>query len=101
MTTGTMYGIGYGLSRVVAMPHLAPARAIPYIGDVTPIRLRVREAREAQGMTQEALADAARIRRATLSAIERGLTKGIDFATLERLAGALEMDPALLIVRTK
>jgi transcriptional regulator with XRE-family HTH domain len=50
-------------------------------------------------MTQQALAERAEIRRATLSAIENGQTKGIDFDTLERLANALAVDAALLIVQ--
>ncbi len=61
------------------------------------IRLLVREARENRGLTQEQLAAAAGIRRATLSAIERGETSGIDFATLEALADALDTNAGLLI----
>jgi transcriptional regulator with XRE-family HTH domain len=63
-----------------------------------PIRLRIREARELAGWTQEELAAKAGIRRATLSRLERGLTKGIDFATLEQLADALEVRADRLIV---
>ncbi len=64
---------------------------------MTPIRLRVREIREAQGLSQAALAEKAGIRPATLSAIETGQTKGIDFDTLERLAGALSVPAQVLI----
>ena len=64
---------------------------------VTPIRLRVREIREAQGLSQAALAERAGIRPATLSAIETGQTKGIDFDTLERLARALNIPAQVLI----
>jgi DNA-binding Xre family transcriptional regulator len=39
------------------------------------------------------------VRWATLSAIETGQTKGIDFETLEKLATALEVHPAALIER--
>jgi len=49
-------------------------------------------------MTQEELATKAGIRRATLSAIERGTTSGIDFDTLERIADALDVTAPLLIV---
>jgi DNA-binding Xre family transcriptional regulator len=38
------------------------------------------------------------IRRATLNRLGRGLTKGIDFASLEQLADALEMRADRLIV---
>ena len=64
---------------------------------MTPIRLRVREIREAQGLSQAALAKKASIRPATLSAIETGQTKGIDFDTLERLARALSVPAQVLI----
>ncbi len=64
---------------------------------MTPIRLRVREIREAQGLSQAALAEKAGIRPATLSAIETGQTKGIDFDTLERLARALNVPAQVLI----
>jgi transcriptional regulator with XRE-family HTH domain len=66
---------------------------------MTPVRLRVRELREAQKISQVALAELAGIRRATLSAIETGQTKGVDFDTLDRLARALGVDAALLIVQ--
>ena len=66
---------------------------------MTPITLRVRELREAKGWTQEALADRAGLRRATVNAIEGGRTKGVDFATLEALAKALGVDAGYLIVQ--
>jgi transcriptional regulator with XRE-family HTH domain len=50
------------------------------------VTLRIRELREAKGLTQQELADRARIRPATLSAMENGHTKGVDFATLDRIA---------------
>ena len=64
---------------------------------MTPIRLRVREIREAQGLSQAALAEMAGIRPATLSAIETGQTKGIEFDTLERLARALAVPAQVLV----
>ena len=72
---------------------------IPYIAIMTPITLRVKELREAKGWSQAELADRAKIRRATVSAIEANQTKGIDFETLERLAKALRCDPGYLIVK--
>lgn len=66
---------------------------------MTPITLRVRELREARGWSQAELARQAGIRPSTLSAIENGQTNGVDFKTLEKLAGALEVDPGYLIVR--
>jgi hypothetical protein len=39
------------------------------------------------------------VRRATVNRIESGLPKSIYFVVLEKLAGALGIDPALLISR--
>ncbi len=61
------------------------------------ITIRVRELREQRGWSQSEVARRAGVRQATLSAIERGETKGIDFETLERLALAFQAHPAVLI----
>lgn len=53
--------------------------------------------REALGLTQAELARRARVRIATISEIENGHRKGVDFSTLERVASALEVNAALLI----
>lgn len=67
---------------------------------VTPIALRVRELRRVKAWSQAELARRAGIRPATLSDIENGRTKGIDFDTLERLADVLGCDPGYLIIKT-
>lgn len=64
---------------------------------MTPIRLRVRELREAQGLSQAGLAKLAGVRQGTISKLETGQTAGIDFSTLERLADALGVNAGLLI----
>ena len=64
---------------------------------MTPVRVRVKELREGRGWTQVYLCDRANITVATLSRIENGHTKGIDFETLDALATALEVHPAALI----
>lgn len=61
--------------------------------------LRVRELREARGWSQRELAARAGVRQATVNAIERHTTSGIEFSVLEGLADALGVDPALLIAR--
>lgn len=66
---------------------------------MTPITLRIRELREARGWSLRELARRVEVRPNTLSAIENGLTTGIDFVTLEKLARALEVDPGYLIVK--
>ena len=65
---------------------------------MAPIRLRLQELRETKGWTQGQLAERAGVTRATVNRIERGHPKSIDFDVLEKLARALEVDPALLIV---
>ena len=70
-----------------------------YSGSVTPIRLRIRELREARGWSQTELATRVDVRQATISAIENNHTKGIDFVVLERLAHAFNVEPGSLIVR--
>lgn len=62
-----------------------------------PIRLRVRELREAKGLNQSELARLANIPQPNLSDIELGKANGISFPVLERLADALGVDAALLI----
>ena len=64
---------------------------------MTPITIRLRELREGRGWTQHELSKRTGIRRATLSAIENGQTKSIDFDILEKLAKALQVHPAALI----
>jgi transcriptional regulator with XRE-family HTH domain len=68
---------------------------------MSPIRLRVRELREAKGMSGASLAKRARVRPSTLSAIENEQTKGVDFDTLDRLAVALGVDAAMLVVHSR
>lgn len=65
------------------------------------ITLRVKTLREAAGLSQTALADKAGIRRATIIEIEKGRTTGVDFAVLDRLAVALGVDAAMLVVHTR
>lgn len=67
---------------------------------MTPVHLRVRELREAKGMSQVELAKTAGIRQATLSAIENNQTSGVEFAVLDRIATALGVDAAMLVVHT-
>lgn len=63
---------------------------------MTPIRLRVRELRDALGWSQTELATHAGIRQATVSKVEAGGT--INLATLEKLADALGVNASALIV---
>ncbi len=65
------------------------------------ITLRVKQLREAAGLSQTALAEKAKIRRATLFAIEKGENTGVDFDVLEKLAVALGVDAGYLIEHKK
>ena len=66
---------------------------------VSPLRLRVKELREALGLTQAELAERAKVRRATVNRIENAHVTAIDMDVLERLAEALGVEPGFLIVR--
>ena len=68
---------------------------------MTPIAIRIKELREQRGWSQADLCRISGTRQATISAIENGHTKGIDFDTLERLAKALEVHPAALIEKKR
>lgn len=57
---------------------------------------KVRAARRARGISQEALADAARLHRTHISLIERG-RRSVRLETVERLARALRVQPADLM----
>lgn len=65
---------------------------------MTPVRLRVKELREANGWTQDQLAKRSGVNQGTISKIETNKTGGIEFDNLERLAKALNVKPAYLIV---
>ncbi|MDQ2667395.1 MAG: helix-turn-helix transcriptional regulator [Gemmatimonadota bacterium] len=66
---------------------------------MTPIRLRVQELREALGWSQRDLAEKAGVRQATVSQAEQG--GGVNLATLEKLANALDVNAAALIVHER
>lgn len=67
--------------------------AIPFVRE---FGQKVRSLREAKGMSQEALADAADLHRTHISLIERG-RRSVRLETVERLAVALQVQPAELM----
>ena len=67
---------------------------------MTPIHIRLREARESRAWTQAELAAKAGVTRATVSRIETGKVTSLDLDVFEKLAAALEVHPATLIERT-
>jgi putative transcriptional regulator len=66
---------------------------------LSPIVIKLREAREAAGLTQTQLADRAEVRQATISELENGNTRRIDFDVLDRLCRALRLEPGDLLRR--
>jgi DNA-binding Xre family transcriptional regulator len=66
---------------------------------MTPVRLRLRELRDARGWTQAKLAREADLRQATISELETGSTQGVAFDTLDKLASALGVEPGDLLER--
>jgi transcriptional regulator with XRE-family HTH domain len=68
---------------------------------MTPLRLRLRELREAKKLSQLQLAESASVRQATISDLETGKSKGIDFATAEALAAVLGVEPHQLFETSK
>jgi putative transcriptional regulator len=64
---------------------------------LTPIRISLKDAREAKGMTQSELAEAAGVRQATISEMETGLVRRVSLDVLERLCNVLEVAPGDLL----
>lgn len=58
----------------------------------------VRRARQARGLSQDKLAQAARLHRCRVDSVEAG-TRNVDMANVERLARALGLEPADLFAR--
>lgn len=65
---------------------------------MTPVQVRLRELRQARGLTQEALSERANVPQPTISQLETGKQQRADFAVLERLARALGVQIGDLLV---
>lgn len=65
---------------------------------LAPIHIRVQELREAKGWSQAELARRSGVPQPTISRIEAGESGSISLGNLERLAEALGVNAALLIV---
>jgi putative transcriptional regulator len=66
---------------------------------LSPIVIELREARKAAGLTQVELAKKADVRQATISELENGNTRRIDFDVLDRLCRVLRVEPGDLLKR--
>lgn len=67
---------------------------------VTPIRLTLKAAREAKGLTQSQLAKRVGVRQATISDLETGKSGRIDLDVLERICRVLKKKPGELLILT-
>jgi transcriptional regulator with XRE-family HTH domain len=65
---------------------------------MSPITIRLREVRESKAISQAELARRAGVTRATINRIENARVTSIDLVVLEKLADALDIDAALLLV---
>lgn len=65
---------------------------------MTPISLRLRELREAKGWSQNELARESGVPQYTISRLEAGERESVNLLQLEKLATALGVNAALLIV---
>ncbi len=68
--------------------------------DMTPVEIRLRDARKDAGFTQVELAKRARMDQADISRIEKG-AKAISLDVLDRLCRALKCEPGDILVRTR
>jgi transcriptional regulator with XRE-family HTH domain len=62
---------------------------------MSPIRIVLADARQRLGWTQSELARRSEVPQQTISNIESGRTKGVDFTILERLSNALGIENPL------
>jgi transcriptional regulator with XRE-family HTH domain len=68
---------------------------------MSPAFFRIKELREARGMTRAQLAAAVGVRQATINDLENGHTREDTLALIDRLCEALSVSPGELIVRTE
>lgn len=66
---------------------------------MSPARFRIKELREARGLTQAALAQAVGVRQATINDLENGKSRQDTLDLIDRLCAALGVDPGELIAR--
>lgn len=68
---------------------------------MTPISVNLRRHRERKGLSQAELGKLARVRQATVSALETGKGRRVDLDVLERLAKALGVKATDLLTEAK
>jgi DNA-binding Xre family transcriptional regulator len=66
---------------------------------MSPISVVLKKAREDAKLTQLQLAEAAKVRQATISELETGKTRRVDLEVLDRLCGVLKVEPGDLLAR--
>ena len=65
------------------------------------LNLRLKEFRQHRGLSQAQLARMVGVRQATVSGLETGKSRRVELDLLEKLAKALNVKPAALLVDTK
>jgi len=68
---------------------------------MSPVRLRLKELRQAAHLTQAQLAKKVGVRQATINDLENDKSRRIELDLLERLAAALGVEPGALLIREK
>ncbi len=68
---------------------------------MSPLIFRVKELREAKGLTQVDLAAAAEISTVALSRIENNISRRVDLDTIDNLARVLKVAPGEIFRRVK
>jgi len=68
---------------------------------MAPTHLRLKQHRNAAGLTQEALAERVGVRQATISDLENGRSRRIDLDVLDRIAKVLGVKPGELFEQTR
>src|SRR5687768_14349839 len=70
---------------------------LAHIASMSPVSLRLEEYRAARGISQAELARRSGVAQSTISRLEAGKSRSVDFDTLDRLSEALGVNAALLI----
>lgn len=83
------------MSRKAPTSHRRPGGAT--LPGVTPLRLRLKELREAKALTQQELADKAGVSRSTIARLETGSLRNATLDMVEKLADALDVNVVVLV----
>ena len=86
---------------MVSMIYFGNMSLTPYLGGMTPLRLRLRDVRKDRGLTQVQLAALTGLNQGDISRIESGQRQNVSLATLDRLCAALGCPVDELVEQTE